>query len=228
MIDGLSSSTASYSLLRSSVVQRSPSPISESNSAINGASNVSNIGQIEEVSPITGQKQSPVQAETAMNAQLSAQEDGPGPGELTEAEQKQVEELRTRDREVRAHEQAHKAAAGPYGGAIRYEYQTGPDGKSYAVGGSVSIDIAPVSGDPQATIRKMETVIRAANAPAEPSSQDANVAQQAEAIKHAAQAELQQQRTDDIKETLNIEEPDAQTQDFSVDKLKPDGLSIEA
>ena len=78
---------------------------------------------------------------------------------------------------VRAHEQAHKAAAGAHAkGGPTYEYQSGPDGKRYAVGGEVQIDTSPVPNDPQATIQKMQQVQRAANAPAEPSSQDRRVA----------------------------------------------------
>lgn len=111
--------------------------------------------------------------------------------ELTDAEQVQVRELAARDREVRAHEQAHAAVGGQYAGAPSYEYQQGPDGKRYAVGGEVSIDTSPVSGDPEATIEKMEVVKRAALAPAEPSSQDRKVAQAADQQIQSSRAELQ-------------------------------------
>ncbi len=90
------------------------------------------------------------------------------PQGLTESELAQVQELESRDREVRTHEQAHKAIAGELAGAISYTFQTGPDRRRYAVGGEVPIDVAPVAGDPAATIRKMERVQRAALAPAEP------------------------------------------------------------
>jgi len=40
----------------------------------------------------------------------------------------------------------------------------GPDGKLYAVGGEVSLDDSPVSGDPGATVEKEKTVIAAAKA----------------------------------------------------------------
>jgi hypothetical protein len=46
----------------------------------------------------------------------------------------------------------------------------------YAVSGEVSIDSSPVKGDPKATVRKMEQVVRAALAPAQPSGQDRAVA----------------------------------------------------
>lgn len=109
---------------------------------------------------------------------------------LTDAELKQLSQLKARDREVRAHEAAHQAVGGQYAGAISYTYQRGPDGAQYAVGGEVSIDVSPVQGDPQATIEKMRVVRAAALAPAEPSGQDRAVAAQAMQIMLQAQAEL--------------------------------------
>ncbi|MEM7164697.1 MAG: putative metalloprotease CJM1_0395 family protein [Planctomycetota bacterium] len=110
--------------------------------------------------------------------------------ELSDSEQQEVDKLQARDREVRQHEQAHKAAAGRYGGAITYSYTTGPDGKRYASGGSVPIDTSEVAGDPQATAVKMQQVIRAANAPAEPSGADRQVAASASRKLAAARAEI--------------------------------------
>ncbi len=112
-------------------------------------------------------------------------------GELSEQDQQLVEQLQARDREVRAHEGAHLAAAGPHAqGGAHYDYQTGPDGRRYAVGGHVNIDISAVAGDPQATITKSEQVRRAALAPAEPSSKDRQVAARASAEIARARAEL--------------------------------------
>lgn len=116
-----------------------------------------------------------------------------GANQLTEEEQRQVEKLKARDREVRAHEQAHKAVGGQYAGGISYEFQQGPDGKRYAVGGEVSIDASPIEGDPAATIEKMRIVKAAALAPAEPSAQDRKVAAMADAKMAQARAELAQQ-----------------------------------
>jgi hypothetical protein len=93
-----------------------------------------------------------------------------------EAEQQQVEELKARDREVRLHEQAHARVGGQYAGSPSYEYQRGPDGNNYAVGGQVMIDVAEVPNDPKATIDKMQTVRAAALAPAEPSGADRAIA----------------------------------------------------
>ena len=57
---------------------------------------------------------------------------------------KLVRELQQSDAEVRRHEAAHAAAGGEFAGAPTFTYQTGPDGKRYAVGGEVSIDTSPV------------------------------------------------------------------------------------
>ncbi len=121
---------------------------------------------------------------------------------LTEEEQKQLDELKQRDREVRQHEQAHKAAAGPYArGGPTYEFQTGPDGKKYAVGGSVQIDTSEVPGNPQATIQKMQVIRRAASAPAQPSAQDRAVAAEATRKAQKARQELQKQQAQEARAT---------------------------
>ena len=110
--------------------------------------------------------------------------------QLELVEQAEIRELATRDREVRAHEQAHMAVGGQYAGGVSYDYSRGPDGRLYATGGSVSIDISPVAGDPAATISKMQQVQRAALAPAEPSGQDRVVAAQAAQLIAQARSEI--------------------------------------
>lgn len=111
------------------------------------------------------------------------------PGELSREEQDQLRQMRARDREVRAHEQAHKAAAGSLAsGAPTYETETGPDGRAYAVGGEVGIRLS--EGDsPQETARLARQARRAALAPAQPSSQDRAVAAQAAQMEARARAE---------------------------------------
>lgn len=80
---------------------------------------------------------------------------------LTKEQESQIRELKKRDAEVKAHEQAHAAVGGAYASAPTYTYAKGPDGKKYAVGGEVQIDTSP-ERTPDATIRKMDVVIRAA------------------------------------------------------------------
>lgn len=108
----------------------------------------------------------------------------------TEQDEQVVQELKSRDREVRLHEQAHARVGGQYAGSPSYEYQRGPDGNNYAIGGEVMIDVAPLEGDPQGTIEKMQTVRAAALAPAEPSGADRAIAADATQKLSAAQAEL--------------------------------------
>ena len=100
-------------------------------------------------------------------------------------EERKIRELKERDREVRTHEQAHASVGGQYAGAPQYEFERGPDGKQYAVGGEVSIDISEES-TPEKTLEKMNQVKAAALAPNEPSAQDRKVA--GEATQKAAEA----------------------------------------
>src|SRR5437016_5601661 len=72
---------------------------------------------------------------------------------LTDEQKQQLDQLKKRDAEVRQHEQAHLAAAGgnARSGAV-FEYKMGPDGRQYAVGGHVDIDLSAVPGNPAATL----------------------------------------------------------------------------
>lgn len=148
-----------------------------------------------------------VQANAAEAANLPAapasnDANAEGPDGLTEAERDQVEKLKARDAEVRRHEQAHAAVGGQYASAPSYTFQQGPDGRRYAIGGEVQIDVAPVPGDPEATIDKMGVVKAAALAPAEPSSADRRVAAFADAQRLQAMAELATLKTEERMEML--------------------------
>lgn len=128
---------------------------------------------------------------------------------LTKEQESQVRELKRRDAEVKAHEQAHAAVGGAYASAPKYTYTKGPDGKKYAIGGEVQIDTSP-ERTPDATIRKMDVVIAAALAPAEPSSQDRAVARQAQQQRQEAQNErAEQQAAERAERSGNSDEVDA-------------------
>ena len=92
-------------------------------------------------------------------------------------------------REVITHESAHKAAAGEFGGAISYTYTEGPDGKRYITGGEVPIKLRQ-GATPEETLRNMQQIQMAANAPADPSGQDRQVAAKAAAIASKARSEI--------------------------------------
>lgn len=161
----------------------------------------------------SGLEELPLEAEEeggdVEEAEEPGEEKSAGGQELDEAEQDQVRKLKARDAEVKAHEQAHKAVGGGYAGAISYEYQRGPDGGRYAVGGEVSIDTSP-ERDPSATIAKMRVVKAAAMAPAEPSGQDRSVAAQASQTEVQARQELaEEQRAESAGETEGAGETDA-------------------
>ena len=95
---------------------------------------------------------------------------------LSSEEQKEVERLARRDREVRAHEQAHARAGGSHvRGGVQLSYTTGPDGGRYAVDGEVNVDLSEAS-TPAQTATKMRQVRTAALAPANPSGADRAVA----------------------------------------------------
>jgi SprA-related family len=103
--------------------------------------------------------------------------------------------LSATDRHVRAHEQAHLAAAGPYAtSSPSYSYTVGPDGKLYAVAGEVSLDVSPDPSDPRKTIEKARAIEAAANAPVDPSPQDRMVAAQAAQMERAAEQQLEAQQ----------------------------------
>ena len=109
---------------------------------------------------------------------------------LTADELSQLRLLKNRDREVRAHEQAHANVGGPYAGTPNYQYTKGPDGQQYATSGHVNIDSSKIAGDPEATLQKALQLKRAALAPAQPSQQDRRVAANAQQLAIEARADL--------------------------------------
>ncbi|NMM45730.1 hypothetical protein HH303_14635 [Rhodospirillaceae bacterium KN72] len=165
------------------------------------------------VPPAVGYTQSPLSADTITAVQGQNRTDGKPPSDqdetgsdgLTPEEEAIVDDLQQRDAEVRRHEQAHAAVGGQYAGAPSYEYERGPDGQFYAVGGEVSIDTSAIPGDPEATIAKMQQVRRAALAPAQPSAQDRRVATEAQQALVEARAELAQAESDEGSPAASVE-----------------------
>ena len=146
-------------------------------------------------------------------AQQQAEEErADDPNALSPEEEKQVAELAARDTEVRAHEFAHVAAGGGLTGADRFSYQTGPDGKRYAVGGSVSIDTSPGS-TPEETISRAQRIRTAALAPADPSAQDRAVAAQAGQMEASARVQLATEQRNETQAALESSAEAGQPQD---------------
>lgn len=140
------------------------------------------------------------ESDKTKKATQKPEEKGVDGKELSQDEVKEVQKLKDRDREVRAHEQAHVAAGGQHiRGGIKYDYQKGPDGKSYAVGGHVDIDVSEAES-PEATVTKMQQVKRAALAPAEPSGADRAVAAAASQKEQQARTEILENRQTEMAE----------------------------
>ncbi len=87
-----------------------------------------------------------------------------------------LEKFRNKDSEIRTHEQAH-ATIGPTTSPISYQYQKGPDGKLYAVGGSVRLETS-LPDDPKAAAFKLDLLKKAATAPVSLSGADTAIASQ--------------------------------------------------
>lgn len=155
--------------------------------------------------------------QTQAEGSATEQGESSGPDDLTPEEQEVVEQLKARDQEVRRHEQAHATVGGQYASAPTYSYQAGPDGRRYAVGGEVQIDVSPEKTAEQ-TIQKMSVVRAAALAPAEPSGQDRKVAAEATRIEAQARAELAAEKNEGTEES-----EDAPARNQLVERYEPTG-----
>ncbi|CUS41849.1 SrpA-related protein [hydrothermal vent metagenome] len=147
------------------------------------------------------------------DASAEASSDSSSQTSADEAKLAELNQLRQRDLEVRSHEQAHASVGGELAGSASFTFEQGPDGARYAVAGEVSIDVSQVSGNPEATLAKMQQVRRAALAPAEPSAQDRRVAAMATQRMAEARSELVQQQQD----LLNLENSKKSDQQTSLD-----------
>ncbi len=125
--------------------------------------------------------------------------------ELSRKEQQAVRELQVRDRQVRAHEQAHVAASGRIAvSAPHYEFETGPDGRQYVVGGSVNYNM-PASGSAEDKLLLAQQLRRMAMAPADPSPKDRATAAKATGKEARARQEIREEEAEALKETTKHE-----------------------
>ncbi|MFY9071335.1 putative metalloprotease CJM1_0395 family protein [Aliarcobacter butzleri] len=91
--------------------------------------------------------------------------------------QRVLNKFKNKDSEVKTHEQTHASGATTTG-AINYNYQVGPDGKLYAIGGSVRFDTS-IPKDPQSAKIKMDQLQSASSSVSSLSGADASIAQSA-------------------------------------------------
>ena len=145
--------------------------------------------------------------------------------------QQQVKQLMQTDKEIRTHEQAHKAVGGSLAGPVTYQYTTGPDDKKYAVSGEVPINTPQVEdADDMVTI--LEKVRQAALAPAQPSAQDLRVAANASAQIQQLRGEVTSEGVDEAEEipdyvtaSTNIDIPERFTREQELDASKETAFS---
>jgi len=150
---------------------------------------------VRRVNDTPAQRTSANSSDTSSDHKASEQE----AAAIRREEQRLVQQLAARDREVRAHEAAHIAVGRQYVvSGPSYTYQQGPDGRSYAIGGEVQLDVAE-EAEAQATLDKAETVRRAALAPVEPSAQDRQVAARASQLAAQARLSIAMERREEIQ-----------------------------
>lgn len=170
--------------------------MSENAEPVGGLGGLAGIGMTERTAPF-GQS-SAARYDQAGRSERSRDENGFAAQvgdsvQLSPEARQQLQELKARDAEVRAHERAHMAAAGEHAvGGPQYDYQTGPDGRQYAIGGKVDIDTSAVPGDPEASEEKARQIRRAALAPGQPSAQDMQVAAEASRLENQSRMESRQ------------------------------------
>jgi hypothetical protein len=144
-------------------------------------------------------------------------------GDENESVKNAIQELEEIEGEVIAHEAAHKAAAGRFGGPVSYTYTTGPDGKRYITGGEVPIN-TPSTSDPEEALRNATQVMKAAMAPGDPSGQDIAVAASAAQIAASARARIASGDTDGDSRQRDIAVTGKKAADAYLSLLSPKGL----
>jgi len=112
------------------------------------------------------------------------------PDDINSNEQKAIDQLKKRDREVRVHEMSHRTNPELIKiGSAQYDYTIGPDGKAYATGGKVTLSTGS-SKTPQEAYTKAEALKKASMAPGSPSSQDFQALNAAVAMVYEAENQI--------------------------------------
>ncbi len=118
--------------------------------------------------------------------------------EISKKDSETINELKSRNREVKNHELAHRTFGRRFAGGSSFKYELGPDMKRYAVEGHTPIDTSEEI-KPEKTIEKMRIVKRAALAPAKPSNNDRKIAMEAGYKKTKAVNELAENKRNNIQ-----------------------------
>lgn len=116
------------------------------------------------------------------------------PDDPASNKQKTIDELKSRDKEVRTHEAAHTTNPELIKiGSAQFDYTIGPDGKAYATGGKVTLSTGN-SKTPEEALSKAEALKKASMAPGEPSPQDSQALNSAVAMEFEARNRIYSDR----------------------------------
>jgi hypothetical protein len=113
--------------------------------------------------------------------------------ELSAEELQKLRELERKDQQVRTRDMAFLAAAGGAAGSVALEYETGPDGRRYAVGADIKLDTS-AGATPEQTLAKARALRAATMSARSDSSADASAAAKAVRMEAEARAEIERAR----------------------------------
>ncbi len=118
--------------------------------------------------------------------------------------QRAIEDLKNRDKEVRAHEAAHSGDPRLVKiGAAQFDYTIGPDGKAYATGGRVTLSTGNAR-TPEEALSKAEALKKASMSPGEPSSKDFQALNSAIAIEFEARNQIYRDKHQKDENSLSL------------------------
>jgi len=144
--------------------------------------------------------------------------------ELSREEQQAIRDLQVRDRQVRAHEQAHVAASGRIAvSAPQYEFETGPDDRQYAVGGRVNYTM-PAARCPEDKLLLAQQLKRMAMAPADPSPKDRATAAKASGKEARARQEMREEEAEALNETSRHKHDQVAAPAYAADEIQFQGI----
>ena len=116
-----------------------------------------------------------------------------GAEDFSTEEQQELRDLERRDLQVRTRDMAFIAAAGGAAGSYSLQYETGPDGRRYAVGADIKLDTSE-GATPEQTLAKARALRAATMGARADSSNDASAAAKAVRMEAEARAEIARER----------------------------------
>lgn len=126
------------------------------------------------------------------------------PGDPDSGRQRIIEQLKSRDKEVRSHEASHSISPELVKiGSAQFDYTIGPDGKAYATGGRVTLSTGSAM-TPEEALSKAEALKKASMAPGEPSTKDFQALNAAVAMEFEAKNRIYSEDNNRSKISLSL------------------------